>query len=273
MHALIWLVDGFLVAALGRGLMRRRGYGPASALILGGIGGVVAGWAFRTLAPSRSGDTSLNAIASILGAAGVLAVAAGIRTRARDAGGRRGGGPPPLDLERQIRELSDLEERLLDKMQDREQALRNPSAAFERQRDFGQRLADRVAAWGGSWTFIGIFLLLMLVWMAVNAESRRPFDPFPFILLNLALSCLAALQAPIIMMSQNRMATKDRLDAHHDYCVNLRAELEIQALHQKLEDWTELVTLQRRQLELLETISRRLEGRERAAPPDDRAPA
>src|SRR5262245_32434392 len=131
---------------------------------------------------------------------------------------------------------------------------------------FGQRVDDRVAQFGGSWTFIGIFLLIMLVWMIINTETKRHFDPYPFILLNLLLSCLAALQAPVIMMSQNRQAAKDRVMASNDYEVNLRSEMEIQSLHTRFDqlrerDWSELVAMQQRQIEMLETIVRDLSAR------------
>jgi uncharacterized membrane protein len=124
---------------------------------------------------------------------------------------------------------------------------------------FGERLADRVAAFGGSWTFIIVFWCVLLAWIVLNslpAFSRgQPFDPYPYILLNLVLSMLAALQAPIIMMSQNRQAAKDRLQAHLDYQVNVRAELEISELHAKLdqlrnEQLAELIQVQREQIRL-----------------------
>jgi CRP/FNR family cyclic AMP-dependent transcriptional regulator len=95
---------------------------------------------------------------------------------------------------------------------------------------FGQRVADRVAKFGGSWTFIGLFALVMFVWMGINIARFANFDPYPFILLNLCLSTVAAIQAPIIMMSQNRQASKDKLLAENDYKVNLKAEIEIEAL-------------------------------------------
>jgi len=100
-----------------------------------------------------------------------------------------------------------------------------------------ERLADNIAAFGGSWTFILIFLSVLLVWMAVNVYifRNKGFDPYPFILLNLALSCIAALQAPIIMMSQNRQATSDREHAEYDFKVNLKAETEVRLLHKKLD--------------------------------------
>ena len=95
---------------------------------------------------------------------------------------------------------------------------------------FGQRVADRVAAFGGSWPFIGLFTCIMAIWMGVNIARKADFDPYPFILLNLCLSTVAALQAPIIMMSQNRQSMKDKLLAENDYQVNLKAEMEITAL-------------------------------------------
>jgi uncharacterized membrane protein len=159
----------------------------------------------------------------------------------------------------QIQTLSARERHVLAKLLKREHIVRDTNAAFHEQRTFGERLADNVASFGGSWTFILLFLGVMLVWITWNATATGPFDPFPFILLNLVLSCLAALQAPIIMMSQNRQAEKDRLEAHHDYEINLKAEMEVMALHAKVDhlrdqQWAELIALQTRQLELLERI-------------------
>jgi uncharacterized membrane protein len=141
---------------------------------------------------------------------------------------------------------------------------KDPNKEFDAQSTFGERVADRVAAFGGSWTFIGIFLGTLVLWMLVNLRTSRPFDPFPFILLNLMLSCIAALQAPVIMMSQNRQAAKDRNDAQNDYRVNLNAEMQILALHAKMDDLRasqlqELIEIQRRQLELLEELTRKPE--------------
>ncbi len=121
-----------------------------------------------------------------------------------------------------------------------------------------------MATFGGSWTFIGLFLLFMMIWMLFNTEHDQHFDPFPFILLNLILSCLAALQAPIIMMSQNRQAAKDRLEAQQDYEVNLRAEMEVVALHAKVDELRQgefptLLQIQDRQVQLLEKMERILE--------------
>ncbi len=128
----------------------------------------------------------------------------------------------------------------------------------------GQRAADAVASFGGSWVFVGLFALTMLSWVGLNAAllfwRGQTFDPYPYILLNLFLSMLAAIQAPIILMSQNRQAQKDRLGVEHDYEVNLKAELEIMLLHQKIDalretQWQELIALQRDQLHLLAELT------------------
>jgi uncharacterized membrane protein len=126
---------------------------------------------------------------------------------------------------------------------------------------FGQRMADNVASFGGSWAFIIIFMIVLIAWIVLNSFilirlHNSSFDPYPYIFLNLILSMLAAIQAPIIMMSQNRQAYKDRLSAEHDYEVNLKAELEIIALHEKVdslkqEQWEELISIQEEQLKLL----------------------
>ena len=128
----------------------------------------------------------------------------------------------------------------------------------------GQRAADAVARFGGSWTFVGLFGLTLLAWVVLNAVllalHGSTFDPYPYILLNLFLSMLASIQAPIILMSQNRQSEKDRISAGHDYEVNLKAELEIMLLHEKIDrlqdpQWHELLAMQARQLELLERLA------------------
>ncbi|MFN7727411.1 MAG: DUF1003 domain-containing protein [Rubrivivax sp.] len=130
----------------------------------------------------------------------------------------------------------------------------------------GQRAADAVARFGGSWVFVGLFAATMLGWVGLNTAlllwRGHTFDPFPYILLNLFLSMLAAIQAPVILMSQNRQAQKDRETAEHDYEVNLKAELEIMLLHQKFDElrqtqWAELLQLQQAQLDLLGQLSQR----------------
>jgi len=125
----------------------------------------------------------------------------------------------------------------------RSQVARNVNEEEEDKLTFGQRLADRVAAFGGSWTFVTFFGFVLLGWMSLNVTmAAGAFDPFPFILLNLGLSALAALQAPIIMMSQNRQAAKDRIHADLDYEVNLKAELEVAHLHNKVDRLYELIS-------------------------------
>lgn len=129
---------------------------------------------------------------------------------------------------------------------------------------FGEKMADKVASFGGSWTFISIFIGVMVTWIFLNSFIliklvEGSFDPYPYILLNLVLSMLAAIQAPIILMSQNRQAYKDRLSAEHDYEVNLKAELEIIGLHEKMDalrekQWSELIAIQQEQLRLLSQL-------------------
>ncbi|MCE3010606.1 MAG: DUF1003 domain-containing protein [Proteobacteria bacterium] len=130
---------------------------------------------------------------------------------------------------------------------------------------FGDKVADKMAAVGGSWTFIGSFFLILATWIATNVLwlNEHPFDPYPFILLNLVLSCLAAIQAPIIMMSQNRKEEKDRKRARNDYVINMKAEIEIRSLHNKVdllltEQMKSLFRMQEAQLILLEKISERV---------------
>ncbi len=164
--------------------------------------------------------------------------------------------PEQHSLAEEIGQLGQVERSVIHHFIHRKPVARDSDALYTAQMSVGERLADRVAAFGGSWTFIGLFLVGMIVWMSVNSRGPQPLDPFPFILLNLLLSCVAALQAPVIMMSQNRQSAKDRLDAQHDYEVNLKAELEIVSLHLKIDElrekqWATLIAMQQRQLELL----------------------
>lgn len=133
-------------------------------------------------------------------------------------------------------------------------------------RTYGQRLADKVAGFGGSWKFIIIFIVVLISWILLNALFllNKGFDPYPYILLNLILSCTAALQAPVIMMSQNRKEVKDRKRAENDYLINLKAEIEIRNLHQKLDlsmidQFKHLCDIQQRQVEMLERLERKID--------------
>ena len=145
----------------------------------------------------------------------------------------------------------------------RKHIARNTAKELDAETSVGQRAADAVATFGGSWTFIALFAATLVVWVGLNsfllARQGQSFDPYPYILLNLFLSMLAAIQAPIILMSQNRQAQKDRLSAEHDYEVNLKAELEIMLLHEKVDllregQWGDLLALQREQLKLLAAL-------------------
>jgi uncharacterized membrane protein len=166
-------------------------------------------------------------------------------------------------LEKSSDELSAEERKLLERIVQRHARQKAALHSDQNQSTFGQRVADRVAAFGGSWTFIILFGSVMLIWIVLNTlilvRWNSAFDPYPFILLNLVLSMLAALQAPIIMMSQNRQAAKDRQDAAHDYEVNLKAEVDILSLHQKVDalrerQWNELVALQHQQIQFLSQL-------------------
>jgi len=145
-------------------------------------------------------------------------------------------------------DLSEEEREVIERIARREPVAENINITFHESLTFGQRMADRVAAFGGSWSFILLFTGIMVAWMLLNSYvliDDKAFDPYPYILLNLTLSSLAALQAPIIMMSQNRQAAKDRLDISADYQVNLKAELEIMRLHEKIDDLTQLLLAQK----------------------------
>jgi uncharacterized membrane protein len=158
-------------------------------------------------------------------------------------------------------ELSELDQEVVQGLKDHDIVARNPEAEVETHLTFGQRLADHIAAFGGSWSFIITFAVILFAWMALNSWVlvSKPFDPYPYILLNLVLSTLAAIQAPLIMMSQNRQETRDRLHAQHDYQVNLKAELEIRQLHQKIDhllshQWERLMEIQQVQIELINEV-------------------
>ncbi|WP_110515163.1 DUF1003 domain-containing protein [Herpetosiphon llansteffanensis] len=170
---------------------------------------------------------------------------------------------PDPDQNAALTALAERERELIKHFIEHPTISKNTNHQFEATQSFGDRIADRMAAFGGSWPFLIGFSAALLAWMLINGLFlARPFDPYPFILLNLVLSSVAALQAPIIMMSQSRQAAKDRLDATHDYEINLKAELEIQRLHNKIDDlrdaqWRELVQLQQEQIQLLNEILRK----------------
>ncbi len=173
--------------------------------------------------------------------------------------------------------LTDLESEVVRSLEEQETVSRDVNAAFERQLTLGERASDQIAEFGGSWGFILLFGGVMLAWIALNTSAllSRPFDPFPYILLNLVLSCLAAIQAPIIMMSQNRQEAKDRLRSENDYRINLKAELEIRALHAKIDlllthQWQRLLEIQKIQMEMMQELIQAREHEQRT--PTDVSP-
>jgi uncharacterized membrane protein len=166
-------------------------------------------------------------------------------------------------LEEEKGELTELAKEVIEGLRKHEILSANPDIKFNKNLTLGQRLADNIAEFGGSWKFIIIiiFAIFIFAWMTINvvAVFAKPFDPYPFILLNLELSTLAALQAPVIMMNQNRQEKRDRQQAIYDYKVNLKAELEIRQLHQKVDhllskQWERLVEIQEIQMELINKL-------------------
>ncbi|MBB6610277.1 DUF1003 domain-containing protein [Pontibacter sp. Tf4] len=164
-------------------------------------------------------------------------------------------------LTSELGELSELEKEVIQSINEHEVLSSNIETELSENLTLGERVSDKIAEFGGSWTFILLFFSFLFLWMAVNVYfvATRPFDPYPFILLNLILSCLAAIQAPIIMMSQNRKEAKDRQRSEYDYQVNLKAELEIRLLHEKIDHLIinqnqRLIEIQQIQVDLLEDI-------------------
>jgi uncharacterized membrane protein len=163
-------------------------------------------------------------------------------------------------LSTEIGTLSDLEKSVITSLKE-DKSIVSIVEDEEEKRSFGQKIADKVAGFGGSWTFIISFLLFIIVWIGANVYIlvNKGFDPYPFILLNLILSCIAALQAPVIMMSQNRQEEKDRNRAKKDYMINLKSELEIRMIHDKIDhlimhQQQELIEIQKVQIEMMNDI-------------------
>lgn len=164
-------------------------------------------------------------------------------------------------LRDELGELSKIEHEVISSISEGEILSANIEPDIENKISFGDALADRVAEFGGSWAFIISFFAFCFIWMLINLFSlfQKPFDPYPFILLNLVLSCLAAIQAPIILMSQNRKEEKDRKRSEHDYKINLKAELEIRLLHEKIDylmvqQNQRFIEIQQIQMDLMEDI-------------------
>jgi uncharacterized membrane protein len=167
-------------------------------------------------------------------------------------------------LEEETGQITALHEEVLESLKEHEILSKNINLEFEQDLTVWDRMSDKLAAVGGSWRFILGFAVVMGIWVTINSIAliRQPFDPYPYILLNLVLSCLAAIQAPVIMMSQNRQDAKDRLRSEHDYQLNLKAELEIRPLNEKMDlllstQWRRLLEIQRIQMEVLEELVRK----------------
>ncbi len=156
--------------------------------------------------------------------------------------------------------LTELEKDVIQSLKEQDVLSENINTEFDEAETLGQKLSDKIARFGGSWMFISLFVFVIFCWMAINTLGViKIFDPFPFIFLNLFLSCRAALQAPIIMMSQNRQAAKDRLQLEHDYRVNLKAELQIRQLNARMEifmkhQWQKMYELLRLQDEIIQDM-------------------
>lgn len=167
-------------------------------------------------------------------------------------------------LQQNVGTLSQLEKEVIEALHKNQTIADDVDQTVEESLTYGQRLADRIASFGGSWTFIIFFFSILFIWIGTNLYLlTKPFDSYPFILLNLILSCLAALQAPVIMMSQNRQEEKDRERSKHDYQVNLKAELEIRMLHEKMDhlilnQQQKLFEIQQIQVEMLKEITDKL---------------
>lgn len=170
-------------------------------------------------------------------------------------------------LDQQLTRLRQMEEQLLERIHRGERIARNINESQQEKMTLGERMADGLASFAGSWRFIIWFCVLIAIWVLLNSLLFiiQPWDPYPFILLNLFMSFLASVQAPVIMMSQNRQELRDRLRAEHDYEVNLKAELEIEQLHGKMDElrerqWQELLTIQEQQIQLLNEQVQLLRG-------------
>ncbi|MEZ5818830.1 MAG: DUF1003 domain-containing protein [Hyphomicrobiaceae bacterium] len=161
-------------------------------------------------------------------------------------------------LTQEMGELSDLERKVAESLATNAMLAENIEDTYAGKRTFGEAVSDQLASFGGSWTFILAFGAVLGAWIVLNlSQGTGAFDPYPFILLNLVLSCLAAIQAPVIMMSQKRQEEKDRLRSRNDYQVNLKAELEIRNLHEKIDhllsrQWQRLMDIQQLQLDILQ---------------------
>ncbi|HTU64563.1 MAG TPA: DUF1003 domain-containing protein [Steroidobacteraceae bacterium] len=262
MHVWQWLITGIVAGVIARFALRKSTIGPGGDLALGALGGLAAGALLRFAGFTDAGDSAVHIAVALIGAIGVIAAMHGLARLAYHAHRTIVAPARSGDLKARVAAADSLERDVVEAFLEREPVSRDLHREQAEVGTMGQRVADRVAQFGGSWAFIGLFAAVLFAWMLYNVEERKAFDPYPFILLNLLLSCLAAIQAPIILMSQNRQSEKDRLHAQADYAVNLKAEVEILALHAKIDElreqaWRELLEQQERQLAILERLERK----------------
>jgi uncharacterized membrane protein len=161
--------------------------------------------------------------------------------------------------------IQELEKDVLRSIKENELISENVNSALKEKMKISDIISDKVASFGGSWKFIAIFFAILFAWIVLNSSVLfiKPFDPYPFIFMNLILSCIAAIQAPIIMMSQNRLEQKDRIRSENDYKINLKSEIEIRTLHEKvdhllLDQWAKMIKIQEIQIEILEEIKKKI---------------
>jgi len=270
MQAIVWLISGLLAGWLARLVMKEERIAFLADVTLGILGGISGAWMLRSVGGSvPPAGSPMHLAVAVIGAMVLVGIARLVWRFTRGVKiSARGSVPVVADLEGYVRRLGQVERRVFSAILRRQTIAKDVEVSFQEQLTLGQRVADRVAEFGGSWTFLGLFAAFMLGWMLLNSAEGRRFDPYPFILLNLILSCLAAVQAPVIMMSQNRQTAKDRFEAQQDYQVNLKSEMEIMAIHSKLDEardleWKVLLDLQNRQMAMLSRLEERLDVFER----------
>jgi uncharacterized membrane protein/uncharacterized membrane protein YeaQ/YmgE (transglycosylase-associated protein family) len=254
---------------LARIVMKRRKSGFLGDVTLGILGGVIGAWMLGSLGgrvpPAASPAHVVVAVVGAMVLVGTGRILQRVTHHARRTT-RNVTVPGVGELEAYVRRLGDVERRVFSALLRRQAVAKDPREILE-DLTLGQRIADKVAQFGGSWMFISLFAAFMLGWILLNSKEGPEWDPYPFILLNFILSCLAALRAPVIMMSQNRQATKDRQAAQQDYEVNLKSEMEVMSLHAKLDEarelqWKSLLELQQTQMQVLGRMESRLHALE-----------
>ncbi|MGD9842007.1 MAG: DUF1003 domain-containing protein [Steroidobacteraceae bacterium] len=261
MHVWHWLLTGLAAGVVARLVISNVRISLGAELALGSLGGLISGSLFRYIGITIPESDLMHIAAALIGAVGTITLMYLVLRATQKAHRLILATNDMADKVPNLSGLGEREQHVIRKFLSRQPIARDANMVDRAHATLGQRAADRIAAFGGSWAFMGLFAAVLIAWMLYNSETSRSFDPYPFILLNLVLSCIAAAQAPVILMSQNRQSEKDRINARLDYEVNLKAEVEILALHEKLDtlrdqEWrTMLLDMQRKQLDLLEKIA------------------